>query len=75
MFIDDFGSRRKGRLWVQRNWPGHVMLKLERDLAKPKGAIDWARGKQIYCDTNQRRWWFKDRDLAIQFKLMFGGKQ
>lgn len=74
MFIDEFGSRRKGRRWVERNWPNNISLKLEYHRANPKGALEWAKGKQIYYDNTKRRWWFRDRDTAIQFKLMFGGK-
>ncbi len=72
MWIDSFGSRRKGRLWVERNWPNHKMLRLylhDKDAAK-----EWAKHRELYHDSTYRRWWFKEPSTAIEFKLKFGGK-
>lgn len=73
MYIDDYGSRRKGRKWIEKHWPNHVMIKLGIN-STPSGALAWAKDKTVYYDTTHRRWWFKDGKTAIEFKLKFGGK-
>lgn len=74
MWIDSFGSRRKGRVWVQRNWPGHGFVKLRWNAKVPAEALAWAKERDVYFDNNHRRWWFKSKDDALLFKLKYGGK-
>lgn len=78
MNIDVFGSRRKGRRHLDKIWPAHVMIKLSQPLDEKVIDNDlskWVDSKQVYHDSTQRRWWFKEPSVAVEFKLRFGGKK
>jgi len=77
-----FDSRRKGRVWIQRNWPDHCFLNLLSNGAewtahskRKDELLRWAKDRpDVYWDSTARRWWFKSKAAAMEFKLKFGGK-
>ena len=71
----DVSTRRRMKRSIERAWPDHKYIRLDMCHPESKAIEHWVQKNkpQVYSDSGLRRFWFQHKNLAVEFKLKFGG--